>query len=164
MSVQTGLPACGRLKNFSEYFYDTQRSNPSCSSPTVSWLSPTTLPAAASASFQTLRFSPATSQVTARASSVSPATYSTEDALLQKPTVHHKTSCNRRRVVTSQAESPSVHGGVWEIFLSPSVPGQRTWDWHRSLLMKENREKHQKLSKGQSENIKGAFKTINYNY
>lgn len=64
-----------------------------------------------------------------------------DEVLLQKLTVHHKTSCNRRWVVTSQAERPSAHGGVWEIFLSLSVPGQRVQDWHRALLMKENGKK-----------------------
>lgn len=124
----------------------------SYSPPTVSWLSHASLPAAAS--FQTLRFPPATGQTAVRASSVSPSIRPTDEDLLQKLTVHHKTSCTRRWVVTSQAERPSAHGGVREIFLSLSVPGQRAQDWHRALLMKENGGKHQKLSWGQNEDVK----------
>lgn len=41
-----------------------------------------------------------------------------EEVLLQKPTVHQESSRNGRWVVTSQAEWPSAHGGVREIFLS----------------------------------------------
>lgn len=37
----------------------------------------------------------------------------------RKLTVHHRACCSRQRVVTSQAERPSAHGGVQEIFLSP---------------------------------------------
>lgn len=99
----------------------THHSNPSYSPPTVSWLTHTALPATATASFQTLRFPSATSQAAVRASSVFLTTYPVEKVLLQKLTVHHKTSCNRRWVVTSQAERPSAHGGVREIFLSLSV-------------------------------------------
>lgn len=125
--------------------------NPSYSPPTVSWLTEASLPAAAASSFQTLWFPPAKGQATVRASSQSPTIYPVEDVLLQRLTVHHKTSCNRLRVVTSQAERPSVHGGVRVIFLSLSVLGQRAQDWHQSLLRTENWGKHQKLSRGQRE-------------
>lgn len=112
--------------------------NPCYSPPTVSWLAHASLPAGAAVSFQTLRFPPAKCQATVRASSRSPTIYPVEEVLLQRLTVHHKTSCNRPRVVTSQAERPSVHGGVRVIFLSPSVLGQRAQDWHQALLRKEN--------------------------
>lgn len=134
---------------------------------TVSWLSLTSLPAAAAASFQTLRFPPATGQAAVRASSVSPTIRPMDEVLLQKLTVHHQTSCNRRWVMTSQAERPSAHGGVREIFLSLSVPGQRAQDWHRALLMKENGGKHQKLSWCQDEDVKdtrAAFIYTVYRY
>lgn len=96
------------------------------------------------ASFQNLRFSSAPIQAAVRASSVSPTAYPAEEVLLQKLTVHHKTSCNRRWVVTRQAERPSARDGVREIFLSLSVPGWRTRDWQQTLLMRENRGKYPK--------------------
>lgn len=132
----------------------THLCHPSCSPPAVSWLSHTSLPPVAAVLFQTLRFPPATGQTAVRASSVSPTIRPMDEVLLQKLTVHHKTSCNRRWVVTSQAERPSAHGGVREIFLSLSLPGQRAQDWHGALLMKENEGKHRKLSWGQNEDVK----------
>ena len=111
----------------------------------------TSFPAAAAASFPTPWFPPATGQAEVRTSSVSPNIRPMHEVLLQKLTVHHKTSCNRRWVVKNQAERPSAHGGVREIFLSLSMPGQSALDWHRALLMKEDWGKHQKLSWGQNE-------------
>lgn len=54
------------------------------SPPTVSWLSHASLPAAAAASFQAPRFSPATGQTAAGASSVSATVRSADGVLLQK--------------------------------------------------------------------------------
>lgn len=123
-------------KGFCEYFKATQYSNPCYSLPTVSWLACHKFLLQPPPDSQNLRFPSATSQVAFRAFSVSPAIYSVKEILLQKLTVHHKTSCNEQWVVTSQAERPSAHGGVQEIFLSLSMPGQRTQNWHQALLTK----------------------------
>lgn len=54
-------------------------------------------------------------------------------------------SSNRQRVVTSQAERPSAHAGVQEIFLSLSGSGQRAVEGCWVMLMTENRRGHPKL-------------------
>lgn len=62
-------------------------------------------------------------------------------------------SSNRQRVVTSQAERPSVHAGVQEIFLSLSGSGQRAVEGCWAMLMTENRGGHLKLSWCQSPDL-----------
>lgn len=68
-----------------------------------------------------------------------PCVHSAHRVLLHKPTVHHTACCNRRRVVTSQAERAiCARWGPGDIFVTASEAGQRALEkWQDALLTEE---------------------------
>lgn len=80
-----------------------------------------------------------------------PRVRSVDRVLLHKPTVHHAACCNRRRVVTSQAERAiCARWGPGDIFVAASAAGQRA----------QEKWQHAQLTRGEEEGGRIGRKTI----